>query len=62
MVAIYKGDEVLVVGTVSQCAEALKIKPSIVYFYTTKCYRNRLKKRENEKDSLIGEKVNFENE
>lgn len=43
--AVYKGEELLVVGTVEECAEALGVQQRTILFYTYPTYQRRLKKR-----------------
>ena len=39
--AVYKGDELLVIGTLEECAEALKVKPATILFYQSGVYQRR---------------------
>jgi len=39
--AVYKGDEMLVLGTLEHCAKELNIKPENVLFYKTPTYLKR---------------------
>ena len=39
--ALYKGEEILAIGTVKEIAEELGIKESSVYYYNTQTYRKR---------------------
>lgn len=39
--AIYKGDELLVIGTKEECADALNVKPSTITFYLSRAYQQR---------------------
>ena len=41
--ALYKGETNLCDGTIEQLAQYLKVKPSTIYFYTTKANRKRNK-------------------
>lgn len=41
--ALYKGDEVICVGTIQEIADTLGIKPSTVREYGTESYRKRTK-------------------
>ncbi|QPI66393.1 hypothetical protein IR194_07825 [Exiguobacterium sp. PBE] len=43
--AVYKGDELLVIGTVDECAEKLGVQRNTILFYTYPTYQRRLKKR-----------------
>jgi len=39
--AVYKGEELLTMGTAKECAEKLNVKVDTIYFYKTKTYQNR---------------------
>ena len=39
--AVYKGDELLVIGTLEECAESLKVKPATILFYQSGVYQRR---------------------
>jgi len=39
--AVYKGEEMLVMGTAKECAEALNVKTSTIHFYKNEAYQNR---------------------
>ena len=43
--ALYKGDELLAIGTISEIAEKMGVKRDTISFYKTPAYRKRLKKR-----------------
>lgn len=42
--ALYKGEECLAIGTKKEISEQLGIKIETLNFYTTKTYKNRIKK------------------
>lgn len=43
--AVYKGDDLLCIGTVDECAQELKVKPETVLFYQySKGYKSRGKR------------------
>lgn len=44
--ALYRGDELLDVGTCAEIAERNGIKPKTVYYYSTRAYRERWKNAE----------------
>ena len=44
--AVYKGDEMLVMGTVQECAETLGVVPDTVRYYTYPSYQERIKERQ----------------
>lgn len=58
--AIYRGDELLIIGTKSQCAESLKVKPETISYYCTPTYHRRLERRKNIDNSLIGVKIEID--
>ena len=39
--AVYKGDQILVVGTLEECAKKLNVKPGTILFYGTPSYIKR---------------------
>lgn len=46
--AVYKGDKMLVMGTVEECAQALGVQPRTIRFYAMPSYLNRVEEwREN---------------
>lgn len=42
--AVYKGDELLGIGTAKELAERLKVKVETIKFYSTTSYQKRIKK------------------
>lgn len=44
-VAVYKGDSLLCIGTVDECAEQMNVKKSTIQFYLTPSYRKIVEKR-----------------
>jgi hypothetical protein len=43
--AVYKGEEIVCVGSLKECAERMGVKKETVKFYTTPTYRRRIAKR-----------------
>lgn len=43
--ALYKGDELLAIGTIPEIAKELGLKKDTVAYYKTQAYQNRLKRR-----------------
>ena len=39
--AIYKGDDLICIGTSKECAEKLGVKVDTIHFYATKTHHNR---------------------
>ena len=50
--AMYKGDELLCIGTLDDIAKARGIKKRTAYYYTTRAYRKKLEKR-NAKNAIV---------
>lgn len=48
--AVYKGEDLLVIGNVIECANFLGVKPETIRFYKTPCYQKRIAKRKNPKN------------
>lgn len=51
--ALYKGEEVLNIGTAEEIAKALNIRPETVMFYGTNTYQKRLSKRKSARNARI---------
>lgn len=49
---VYKGESLLYIGTIKECAQHMGVLPETVYFYTTQAYQRRLAKRKNPKNFL----------
>jgi hypothetical protein len=45
--AVYKGDELLVMGTAEVCAEEMNVKPEYIVWMTMPTAKRRLEKRKN---------------
>ena len=43
--ALYKGEELLAIGTIRDIAKEMKVKESTIYYYKSKAYKDRLSKR-----------------
>lgn len=43
--ALYKGEELLAIGTAKEIAKEMKVKPATIYYYGSKAYRNKLEKQ-----------------
>lgn len=52
-VAVYKGDTLLCIGTLRECAQRLNVKPNTVYYYTTAAYRRKVNARSRSKSTRI---------
>ena len=43
--ALYKGEEIIAIGTISEIAEELGVQEQTVAYYKTQAYQNRLRRR-----------------
>jgi hypothetical protein len=50
--ALYKGDDLLAMGTVVEIAEEVGVLPDTVHFYNTPSYKKRVKDK-NRRDLII---------
>lgn len=50
--AIYRGDSLIFIGTIKECAEHMGVEPKTVRFYTTPAYQRRVEKRKNARNCL----------
>ncbi|HBL05804.1 MAG TPA: hypothetical protein DDZ33_02455 [Clostridium sp.] len=48
--ALYKGEEILGIGTIKEIAEELNVLPTTIKYYGTNAYRNKLAKRKKSKN------------
>lgn len=46
-VAVYKGEELLVSGTIRHCAKVLGVQSRTIYFYLMPEYKRRVERRKN---------------
>lgn len=44
-VAVYRGDDLLCMGTIAECAKKLNVLPGTIYFYLMPVYERRIAKR-----------------
>lgn len=51
--ALYKGDEILQIGTISEIAEKQKVKEKTVKFYKTRAYEKRIQNRKSKKAKIL---------
>lgn len=58
--AVYKGDQLLCIGTAEQCAEDLGVRPDTIRFYTTPAYQERINKRRRSKNARTAIRVDDE--
>lgn len=57
--AIYKGDDLLIIGTREECAKELDVKPETISFYCTPSYKKRVADRGGNR-ALIGERFEID--
>ncbi|MEH6848583.1 hypothetical protein [Bacillus pseudomycoides] len=50
--AVYKGESLICIGTIQECAQHMGVLPQTVRFYTTPAYQRRLAKRKNPRNYL----------
>ena len=44
-VTVYRGDDIIAVGTIRECAKKLHVQPRTLYFYLMPTYERRIAKR-----------------
>lgn len=55
--AVYKGDNLLVVGKARECAEYMGWPTKTVYWYATSTYRRKVAARKNPKNYITVERL-----
>ncbi|MBR3117790.1 MULTISPECIES: hypothetical protein [Bacillus cereus group] len=55
--AVYKGENLLCMGTAFECAEELKVQPDYIKWLTTPTAKRRLAKRKNPDKCTVGVKL-----
>jgi hypothetical protein len=60
--AVYKGDSLICIGTIKECAEHMDVKPETVRFYTKPSYQKRLEKRKNPRNYITVTRLDDEEE
>ena len=43
--AVYKGENLIAMGTANECAKVMGVKPDTVKYYVTNAYKRKLAKR-----------------
>ena len=51
--ALYKGDELLSIGTIQEIAKEQNIKEKTVKFYKTRAYEKRIQSRKNKNSKIL---------
>lgn len=55
--AVYKGEDLLVMGTAEECAEELNVRPEYIKWLTTPTAKRRLANRKNPDKCTVGVKL-----
>jgi hypothetical protein len=55
--AVYKGEELLCIGTIKECAEHLGVKRETIRYYTYPAYMRRLAKRKRARNYITVTKL-----
>lgn len=50
--ALYKGEDLLAIGTIPEIAKEMGVKKETMTYYKTQAYRNRLKRRNAENGNV----------
>ncbi|MGG3800622.1 hypothetical protein [Metabacillus fastidiosus] len=51
--AVYKGENLICMGTIKECAVYMGVLPATVKFYTTATYKRRIEKRKNPRNYIV---------
>ncbi|NWL89985.1 hypothetical protein DMN77_20760 [Paenibacillus sp. 79R4] len=60
--AIYKGEEMLAIGTAKECAEKLGVSKEYIYWLTMPTAKRRLDKRKHPERCTVGVRLDKEDE
>jgi hypothetical protein len=60
--AVYKGDDLLCMGTAKDCSEYLGVQEKTVRFYLTPSYKNRVARRKKARNFITVIKLDEEGE
>lgn len=55
--AVYKGEELLIIGTAEECAIELKVQPGYIQWLTTPTAKRRLAKRKNPNKCTVADRL-----
>lgn len=58
--AVYKGDELLVIGTRKECADRLGVKLQTISYYCSPAYRKKLEKAGSLDVAVIAERIEMD--
>jgi|HigsolmetaAR201D_1030396.scaffolds.fasta_scaffold27140_2 hypothetical protein len=58
--AVYKGDEMVAMGTAQECAEKLGVRPDYIYWMTTPAGKRRLATRKNPDQATTADVIDWE--
>lgn len=51
--AVYKGEELLAIGTLKECAEKLNVTESTIFYYQFESYQKRVKNPKNRRITIL---------
>jgi hypothetical protein len=60
--AVYKGEEILVIGTAKECAEKLQVKIQTIRFYASPVHLKRVEKSKDPEERMIAVKIDDKDE
>ncbi|WP_342435941.1 hypothetical protein NSS79_20680 [Paenibacillus sp. FSL L8-0436] len=55
--AVYKGEEMLAMGTAAECAKVMGVNPEYIRWLTTPTAKRRLAKRKNPDKCVVGDVI-----
>lgn len=58
--AVYKGEDILCIGTIKECSEFMNVLPDTIRFYMTPTYKKRVSKRKKAKNYITVIKLDDE--
>ncbi|WP_144568615.1 hypothetical protein [Bacillus pseudomycoides] len=50
--AVYRGESLICIGTIKECAQHMGVLPKTIHFYKTPAYQRRLSERKNPRNYL----------
>ncbi|WP_224771191.1 hypothetical protein [Metabacillus idriensis] len=60
--AVYKGEDILCIGTIKECAEFMNVLPDTIKFYMTPSYLKRVAKRKKAKNYITVIRLDDDND
>jgi hypothetical protein len=55
--AVYKGEQLLCIGTAAECAKELNVQPEYIQWLTTPIAKKRLAKRKHPERCIVADKL-----